>query len=184
MLDPDTKDIVQWKDWVSRSTPISEKGENGSTVLTDAKMTTPEKTLCLHWKACWVSPKNHLFVSANLHNTSNVKLSVSSAWSQTCMTMKLYVDYVENYSGAGRSKRSTLEDHTDKLHSTQGYFIWGEEDLNALLLAQASIADRFVALGRDEIDTRAHKSETASRASWTLKHIIIYTYVHCPDYKR
>ncbi|CAL8392379.1 unnamed protein product [Arctogadus glacialis] len=45
MLDPNTKDnIVQWKEWVSKSTPYSKKGQNGSTVETEVKTTSLEKS--------------------------------------------------------------------------------------------------------------------------------------------
>ena len=45
MLDPNTKDnIVQWKEWVSKSTPYSKKGQNGSTFETEVKTTSLEKS--------------------------------------------------------------------------------------------------------------------------------------------
>ena len=45
ILDPNIKDnIVQWKEWVSKSTPYSKKGQNGSTFETEVKTTSLEKS--------------------------------------------------------------------------------------------------------------------------------------------
>ncbi|XP_078023610.1 uncharacterized protein LOC144462832 [Epinephelus lanceolatus] len=100
MLDPNTKDnIVQWKEWVSRSTPIIKKRENGSTVEIEVKTTSLEKCSASIEKLVSLTEESLPCFCKHTYNIKHqfehIQILMSNLQEDEAV---VHVDYSENYN--------------------------------------------------------------------------------------
>lgn len=131
MLDPNTRDnIVQWKEWVSRSTPISKKGQNGSTVEIEVKTTSLEKCSASIEKLVSLTEESLPRFCKHTYNIKHQFQYIQSLKSNLQEDEAVvHVDYSENYNCkwnreiqeahfGGSHKQVTL--HTGVLYLSEG----------------------------------------------------------------